>query len=448
MYRSVIQNKDLVGSWLVSYFESKENRKNSRFADWVPLEDLVEIHSGLYIRGYCHASTPGAESYYRVDNVRDFVPNLTAVDIVHADMKKSKVPERCRIQVGDVVIARTGTLGKAFLATKEHKGGVLSQHLTRLKVINDLITPEYLCAFLNSPLGREQLISFGSGSTRLELTHDNLKQLEVPIPKTSTVIKSLSKKLQEALSKHASSSRSFGQAIDLLEKELPPMESSQSCGLVKNSELSNLWTPRFLLHEAAFWENTNLGDFEVRPFDEIAKIERGKGTRVSQYTVEGVPFIRTSSLINHGLDYFPDHFTDEGTYKSFKQPIEENDIIVSMEGKIGAVALLNPQWPIVFKNHIERARLYDSAGVEPEFIFSLLNTKQYQAMIDRRVVVQATIPGMSNRLRSLPVVIGSKKHGKKFLDTKKQVVQYVRRGQKDRCRAYELLSEVRASFQS
>lgn len=446
MFQSIILNKDLSGSWLVSYFESKENRKNSSYADWVPLDEIAEINSGLYVSGYCDSRESGAAPYYRVDNVRDFVPNLTPVDLVHADTQKHKIPERCRVKQNDVVIARTGTLGKAFLATKHHSGAILSQHLTRLTLKSDLVSPQYLCSFLNSPLGREQLISFGSGSTRLELTHDNLKQLEVPIPKNVQVISSLSKNVDKAMKLHLAGVDKVDQAIRKLEDYLPKVLDSRLSGTLLNCELEELWTPRFLFHPAGEWEKKNLSSFTVSRFDDLAQIERGKGTRVSQYTKSGVPFIRTSSLINFSLDYFPDHFTDAETYEGFKQPIEDNDLIISMEGKIGAIAMLHSEWPIVFKNHIERARLYRNSAVGPEYIFALLNTKQYQAMIDRRVVVQATIPGMANRLRSLPIIVDAKKQKKIFTELKTEVTKLVQEGQKDRILAYELLKKARNTF--
>ena len=60
-----------------------------------------------------------------MDNIRPFLIQLNDEDVVYVD--ESKVPDRARLE-GDVIISRTGTLGKASVCPKQLDGSVLSQH--------------------------------------------------------------------------------------------------------------------------------------------------------------------------------------------------------------------------------------------------------------------------------------------------------------------------------
>jgi restriction endonuclease S subunit len=132
----------------------------------------------------------------------------------------------------------------------------------------------------------------------------------------------------------------------------------------------------------------------------IADVSRGKGTKSIDYTKEGIPFIRTTSLTNFSIDPFPDHYASNETYINYKQPVMEGDILYSIEGKIGMLSYILKGQKCVYKNHIERIRCKYK---DPIFIFLFLNTKVAKAQANRNTVVQATLPGMASRLREIRV---------------------------------------------
>ena len=56
----------------------------------------------------------------------------------------------------------------------------------RLRVKQDEIMPEYLAAFLNSTLCRPQVDRAATGSSRLALDYDAIRQIRVLLPLTTT----------------------------------------------------------------------------------------------------------------------------------------------------------------------------------------------------------------------------------------------------------------------
>jgi hypothetical protein len=110
-----------------------------RYVDQVDVEDAVQIDgvcdvaSGVYSDSYSPATTRGAVPYLRVNNVREFVPNVTPCDLEYV-IPRSDWGNRVCVAHGDVIIARTGTLGRAFVVPRSLDGAVMSQHVTRLRL--------------------------------------------------------------------------------------------------------------------------------------------------------------------------------------------------------------------------------------------------------------------------------------------------------------------------
>ena len=165
-----LPRSSLSGQWCVpAYAAHRELGKITRLFRTTTVGDAATIRSGTYIENY---EAVGSR-YLRVDNIREFQLNENPEDLVYVDPTAAKITGRAIVEEHDVLVARTGTLGKASLATGAHTGWVLSQHLTRL-TCRQHVLPGFLTCCLNLPMGRGQLISGGFGSTRPELTHDAL----------------------------------------------------------------------------------------------------------------------------------------------------------------------------------------------------------------------------------------------------------------------------------
>jgi type I restriction enzyme S subunit len=108
-----------------------------------------------------------------------------------------------------------------------------------------------------------------------------------------------------------------------------------------------------------------------------------------------LPFIRTSDLINHQIDLFPDNFIPYDIANDFMIDLKEGDVLFTKDGKIGSTGMVvkNDLNLAVLSAGISRIRLKKNSIITPEFLFLALTIKEigfYQA--DKKTVVASTLP--------------------------------------------------------
>ena len=145
----------------------------------VPLGKLLEYAQ------YGLSAEAGSEGRYpmiRMMNLEQgrIVPtNLKFIDLGDDEFDKY------RLDVGDVLFNRTNShdlVGRTgvFDLKGEH---VFASYLVRVRTMSDQLHPHYLCAFLNAPIGRRQIMSFATrGVSQTNVNAANLKRVLVPVP--------------------------------------------------------------------------------------------------------------------------------------------------------------------------------------------------------------------------------------------------------------------------
>ena len=83
---------------------------------------------------------------------------------------------------GQILISRSGTLGRTVLIHKNYEGFAASEHLIRVKPNSEIIDSGYLYAFLSSDYGYHQLLRYKHGSVIDEITEDQISQSVIPLP--------------------------------------------------------------------------------------------------------------------------------------------------------------------------------------------------------------------------------------------------------------------------
>jgi hypothetical protein len=435
--------KDLEDRWLVPYYKVRRVIRGYRRKCTVKtIRELCAPQSGVYIEEYVQKNV--GKPYLRVDNIREFICNLNEADVVYVSSSQTK-PSRVIVRDSDVLLARTGTLGKASLARQPIVDAVMSQHITSLRVQPGTVHPGYLAAFLNSEYGKTQIINSAFGSTRPELTHAALGQLEVPIIGEAAQ-QEIGDMVRRGVDRYYESLDSFRLAVRTYEKGVGFKPASRRT-LVFEGALSEVgWTPRYHRPEYQNEINRLRRNFHCKQLGEIAGIERGKGTRVSEYSKSGLPFVRTTSLINFGIDPFPDHYATEETYNEFAQEVEQGDILFSIEGKPGAVALLCDQERCVYKNHIVRIRIRGGACAEQLFLYLACGSGQYQTNMN--TVIQAILPGLADRACDFVIPVRPKHDEVLYTRCLEDSISLVRQGIRLRTQAVGDLREAKAMIES
>ncbi|MFC4231478.1 restriction endonuclease subunit S [Parasediminibacterium paludis] len=83
---------------------------------------------------------------------------------------------------GQILISRSGTLGRTLLIYKNYEGCTASEHLIRVKPETSKIDSGYLYAFLSSDYGFHQLLRYKHGAVIDEITEDQISQSLIPLP--------------------------------------------------------------------------------------------------------------------------------------------------------------------------------------------------------------------------------------------------------------------------
>ena len=135
------------------------------------------------------------------------VPFLQGSHVVHLQpaglkylSKASRNLEKWIIHGGWLLVTCSGTIGRTTVCPPEWDGWAASQHILRI-VPDDAKCPAgYLCAFLQSSLGQEQLTANSYGAVVDELTAEQVREVLVPVPKTADE-KALVRSIDDAMKK-------------------------------------------------------------------------------------------------------------------------------------------------------------------------------------------------------------------------------------------------------
>jgi len=140
---------------------------------------LLEIcQYGLSIR----ADDDGQYPILRMMNIEDgvIVPN----DIKYVNLSDEDFTA-FQLEPGDILFNRTNSadlVGKIGIYRLDGDY-VFASYLVRLRVKRDLVLPEYLNYYLNSPLGQRRILSYATpGVSQTNINAHNLQKVLVPLP--------------------------------------------------------------------------------------------------------------------------------------------------------------------------------------------------------------------------------------------------------------------------
>lgn len=131
--------------------------------------------NGVEIREYENEGIP----YLRVGDVHNFTINLDKVMRV-AHTAANKEIEKVRLQVGDVLVSRSGSLAVTAVVESEWVHSLISSHLILTRITNPDFDPYYIAAFLASMPGKMQIIQHGNGGVQPEINQPALKRILIP----------------------------------------------------------------------------------------------------------------------------------------------------------------------------------------------------------------------------------------------------------------------------
>jgi type I restriction enzyme S subunit len=381
------------------------------------------IVSGSYVAEY---TTPDQGiPYIRVGDIKPFSLDEYEEDLafVLPDVNKEIKTER-----NDILIARTqattNKLGTAALVDEYTEGWATSQHVTRIVANPQKISPFYLAAYCNSRFFKAQTTLASQGDTRVEFTHSQLAEVQV-IKLSDELYNTIVSQVQKAVTDNRTATDLLDEAKqELLEslhlpeifKNSPDRQQRHFSISVRDMTAFDIWNATAHTPFLLGLERHITNSFATVPLGKVAELSKGHEVGSALYDIylnkqaDDYAFIRTSDILNHEIDLFPDYFVRKSIASELQQDVQPHDILFTKDGKIGQVAMVTEQDRAIIASGVVRIRLRSqNIGIEheitPEYLFAVLSLREtgyYPAR--RRTVIGTTIPHLrEERLSHIPI---------------------------------------------
>ncbi|MBI4650817.1 restriction endonuclease subunit S [Candidatus Desantisbacteria bacterium] len=307
---------------------------------------VIKIGSGITPRGGSKVYTKTGIPFIRSQNV---YPNgLRLDDIAFITYSQHDEMEPTKLLPYDVLLNITGaSIGRACVVPKNFKEGNVNQHVCIIRCKTEL-NPYFLCYFLNSFKGQNQINSFQAGGNRQGLNYEQIKKFRVPFFDTKEQQKIVDTLLP------------WDKVIDTTEK------------LIQNKkQLKKYLMQKLLSGEIRFkkfknkkWEKASLKKFlkpQMRPIDKPDKEYKSLGIR------------------SHGKGIFiklvdnPESVMMDTLYQ-----VKENDLILNITfAWEGAIAIVAKQHEVGLVSHRFPTFVFDKEVMIPEYFRYVIIGKHF-----------------------------------------------------------------------
>ena len=286
-----------------------------------------------------------------------------------------------------------------------------------------------MTSYFRSKIGKWQLDSLTTGNIQQLLSLKNIRKFEVPLADKS-IIDKITQLEKDAIDCEILAQKNIQEAKKLfyegLKCDLKSIKK-EDCFTVLFSqfESSNIWSPNLYNKLYVNTANALKESNGVKTLEELIDLTNGDEVGSDNYSkfierrLTDIPFIRTSDIVNHEVDLYPDYYISSGVFEELNQDIKTKDIIFTKDGKVGCVGMITDEDKVILSSGIARLRIKEEAkkiGFTPEYIFialSILEVGYYAAA--RRTVVASTIPHLrEDRLQEIEIPFESPEYVQKI----------------------------------
>lgn len=298
----------------------------------------------------------------------EFIDNYA----IYTSEQKADELKSCNIYPNEIILAKMDPVARACLIPKASQRYLMCSDGIRLSVDKELFDNKYIFYALNSSYFRNSANSRSTGTTRKRIGLSELKTLLILIPLLPE-----QQKIAEILSTVDEKIESIDQQIEhttQLKKGLMQKLLTQGIGHTefKDSPLGRI---------PACWEIDVLGEHAY------IKARIGwRGLSASEYTEHG-PYliagthIKDSNILWENCDHISDY-----RYKESKEiQLQEQDIVISKDGTIGRVGLIeNMPGKATINGTMMLIRMGTKLFV-PKFIYHYLQGDYFKKLIKEKI---------------------------------------------------------------
>jgi len=339
--------------------------------------------------------------FVRISNLMSYT--LDEKGMVYIPLENHNKELKTKLIPGDLALSKIGKyLGKIAQIPLRYKEVNISQNIIGISFGCEDYLRKYVFLYLTTPLAINQILRVSKQHNQNKLTLPDIRNLKIPLLSEQRM-------------------RFFATAVDeisLLEnKSFLLIKEAQNLFYEKlnidfnsvKKEFSFSTNLKLIRDESFFspsysnplYNNTIklLEQIETKPLRELIKPFKGSEVGSDNYNLytdkieTDIPFIRTSDIVNHEVDNYPDFYISHEIYTDINQDIRPLDILFSKDGSIGNVAIITENDKVIIGSGFSILRVKDEIDIDPYYIFCALSIPEiggYQAKM--RTVIASTIP--------------------------------------------------------
>ena len=177
--------ESLLGKYLVGARDSSIGLYHRQFGHYSPQSALVQLGDLVTVAQYGSSVPIVSEGQYPILRMTNLSEGLTTdADIGFVNLTDQEYG-RYLLRSDDILLNRTNShdlVGRTGI--HRLKGDyVFASYLIRFQADHRKVLPDYLCAFINHPLGRRQVMRFATrGVSQSNINIDSLRRMLVPLP--------------------------------------------------------------------------------------------------------------------------------------------------------------------------------------------------------------------------------------------------------------------------
>ncbi|MEW6606359.1 MAG: restriction endonuclease subunit S [bacterium] len=311
-----------------------------------------------------------------------FIANTESIYITENTYKKLSL----KLEEGDIVIPRVGTLGKASVITEKYLPCSANQNLAQVKVQKG-ISPYYVSVFLSCRYGLSQIFRCATGNVQPWLNLQQISNLKIYLPDVKKQLE-VEKIAIEAISKKEYSENLYSQAEQMLLEELGIEDLDLSHQLFYTTNLND--TKQAHRIDAEYYQPKYERVIEkvkkkvaTKSLGELVEIRKGVEPGSEVYQNSGIPFVRVSNLTKYEINDNNQQYLSEELYNRFSllyQP-KVGEVLLSKDATPGIALVVREDWQMIISGGILRLSVNDE--VNNEYLALILNSPVVQYQIQR-----------------------------------------------------------------
>ena len=343
--------------------------------------------------------------FIRAQNIREHGVDLSDTRYVSEDTPGL---EGHFAETGDILITRSGiNVGDAVSIPPFLAGSAHGSYSIRLRLKNEIVSPEYLAIVINSSVVRAQIKAFKGRSAQPNINIAELSRLQILLPPRPTQER-IAQVMQEAYAaqraKLAGAEKLLNTANEFVLKELD----------ISTANLKD--EKRFLVNASRIaGQRFDISTYNTKYAGLILELQNKFGPNLvslrsisypitsgatplgSNYTDEGIVFLRVQNISNDGsIDFNNTLFVSPKFAKTIERSAIQNDdlLLVIVGATIGKCAVAkNISFPVVPNQAIARIRVREDVAIDPDFLQAFLRSQAGQIQIDtlKRPVAQGNL---------------------------------------------------------